>query len=130
MAKRKKIIPHRTHESTPYEVLEVQETASFDEIRKAYLEKVRKSPPERDPENFKKIRRAYGHLKDAEKKRQLDFTLFRRKSGLEIEFGRDYDFTAMFKSRIFDILLESSDLYVGNFAKCFHDIDKEVEQLQ
>ena len=130
MAKREKTIPSRTHESTPYEVLGIWETASFDEIRKAYLEKVRKSPPERDPENFKKIRNAYGLLKDAEKKRQLDFTLFQRESGLKIEYGEHYDFTAMFKSRIFDILLESSDLYVRDFSKRFHDIDKEVEQLQ
>jgi len=111
-------------------VLGVGETASFDEIRKAYLQKVRKSPPERDPENFKKIRQAYGLLKDAEKKRRLDFTLFRRVSGLEIKSGGEYNFTAMFKSRIFEILLESSDLYVRDFSKYFRDIDREVEQLQ
>ena len=100
------------------------------EIRKAYLEKVRKSPPERDPEGFKKIRKAYGLLKDAEKKRQLDFTLFRRESGLEIESVKEYNFTAMFKTRLFDILLESSDLYVRDFSEWYHDIEKEVEQLR
>ena len=130
MAKREKPPQNRNHESSPYEVLEVRETASLEEIRKAYLEKVRKSPPERDPEGFKKIRKAYGLLKDAEKKRQLDFTLFRRVSGLEIECVRDYDFPVMFKSRIFDILLESSDLYVRDFSGWFHDIEKEVDQLQ
>ena len=129
MARREKTTP-RFHESTPYEVLGVPETASIEEIRKAYLKKVRKSPPERDPENFKKIRQAYGLLKDTEKKKQLDFTLFRRESGLEIESCGDIDFTAMFRSSIFDILLQSSDLYVSDFSNCYQDIDKEVEQLQ
>ena len=116
--------------TNPYELLGIQETASFDEIRKAYLRKVRMFPPEKDPENFKKIRHAYGLLRDAEKKRRLDLTLFQRESGIEIDFRTDFDFTAAFRGRIFDILLESSDLYAQDFSKRFKSIDKKIEQLR
>lgn len=43
----------------PYLVLETPETASDEVIKKAYLEKVRAHPPERDPEQFQTIRAAY-----------------------------------------------------------------------
>lgn len=47
----------------PYVVLAVPETASDDVIKKAYLEKVRAHPPERDPEQFQVIRSAYESIR-------------------------------------------------------------------
>ena len=47
----------------PYAVLGVQTGASDDEIRKAYLSRVRSSPPDRDPEGFRKVREAYETLR-------------------------------------------------------------------
>ncbi|MBE3120236.1 MAG: hypothetical protein IMZ50_15970, partial [Candidatus Atribacteria bacterium] len=53
MKRRSKKAPPVVQDATPYEILGVAETAAFGEIRKAYLAKVRLSPPERDPEGFK-----------------------------------------------------------------------------
>lgn len=43
----------------PYRVLGVSETSRDAEIRAAYLALVRDSPPEKDPERFETVRRAY-----------------------------------------------------------------------
>ncbi len=44
---------------TPYDILEVSETSSNSEIKKAYLTKVRQFPPERFPEMFQQVRTAF-----------------------------------------------------------------------
>ena len=46
------------------EILGVAVNASADEIRIAYLEKVKQFPPDRSPEEFEKIRDAYDLLRD------------------------------------------------------------------
>lgn len=43
----------------PYKVLGVQVNTTDEEIRKAWLEKVKQFPPERYPDKFKEIRDAY-----------------------------------------------------------------------
>ena len=50
--------------ANPFDVLGVDETASDDEIKKAYFQKVRQFTPEKHPERFKQIRQAYDLLKD------------------------------------------------------------------
>lgn len=114
----------------PYEILDITETASFEEIRKAYLKKVKLCPPEKDPEGFKVIRKAYSLLKDGEQRKRLDLTLYRRKSGLKLINNEDYNFNSLFKDRIFRLLLYSSDLYVKNFKTHFHDITDEIRKLK
>lgn len=57
----------------PYEVLEVSQAATDAEIKKAYFAGVRKFPPEREPEAFKRIRTAYEKLNTPEKR--LDFDM-------------------------------------------------------
>ena len=47
----------------PYAVLEVAETASDAVIKKAYLQKVRAHPPERDPQQFQMIRAAFESIR-------------------------------------------------------------------
>ncbi len=115
---------------SPYEILEVSETASFEEIRKAYLRKVRLSPPEKDPEGFKTIRKAYGLLKDSAQRKKLDLSLFRRQSDLGLVQDEECDFNVLFKDRIFQIFLASSDLYVEDFQRHFHDIADEIRNLK
>ena len=44
---------------TQTEILGVAANASEDEIRRAYLEKVKQFPPDRSPEEFERIRDAY-----------------------------------------------------------------------
>jgi hypothetical protein len=43
----------------PYTILGVDPKAGDEEIRKAWLDKVRKFPPETAPEKFREIRQAY-----------------------------------------------------------------------
>jgi len=49
---------------TPEMVLEVTAAASDEEIRAAYLRKVKEYPPDRAPEQFERIRDAYETLRD------------------------------------------------------------------
>lgn len=48
---------------TPYEILEVAEEADDALIKKAYLGMVRRYPPERFPDDFQRIYRAYELIK-------------------------------------------------------------------
>ena len=51
-----------------YELLDVPSHASEEDIRAAYLKKVREFPPDRAPEQFEKIRDAYDALRDPRKR--------------------------------------------------------------
>jgi curved DNA-binding protein CbpA len=51
-------------EEDPLEILGVAAEAGEDEIRAAYLRKVKEYPPERSPREFEKIRDAYELLRD------------------------------------------------------------------
>jgi len=125
---RKKGMPVRETRS-PYEVLGVTEEASDEQIRKSYLEKVRQSPPERDPDGFKEIRRAYGVLKDGTKHRQLDLSLYKRDSGLGVDTG-EVDFPSLFIRRVFRMLLASSDLQLQDFSRDFRPMDQILSKLR
>lgn len=48
----------------PTDVLGVSRSATDEEIRAAYLLKVRECPPDRSPEQFERIRDAYETLRD------------------------------------------------------------------
>ena len=50
--------------SDPYEILGVSPQADLVEIRRRYLELVRESPPDREPERFAAIRAAYDEVRD------------------------------------------------------------------
>jgi len=58
----------------PIEVLGISQNATDEEIRAAYLLKVRECPPDRAPEKFEKIRDAYEILRDP--RRRLRHRLF------------------------------------------------------
>ena len=62
---------------TPFAILDIPEGSDDEEVRKAYLAKVRSFPPERFPEEFKQIRQAYELI--ASEKDRLTFKLFYRK---------------------------------------------------
>lgn len=55
-----------------YSLLEIDEGASADKIKKAYFTAVRRFPPERFPDEFKKIREAYDTLSNPESRREYD----------------------------------------------------------
>jgi DnaJ-class molecular chaperone len=48
----------------PFEILGIRADAREDEIRAAYLARVRDFPPDRSPEQFEKVRDAYEQLHD------------------------------------------------------------------
>ncbi|BCX80750.1 molecular chaperone DnaJ [Methylomarinovum caldicuralii] len=48
----------------PYVVLQVGPEADDETIRRAYLDQVRRHPPERDPEIFRQIQWAYEQIRD------------------------------------------------------------------
>jgi DnaJ-class molecular chaperone len=52
----------------PFAVLGLDETATDDAIREAYIAAIRASPPDRDPQGFRRIREAYEHLRDPERR--------------------------------------------------------------
>ena len=52
----------------PREVLGVPANAGEEEIRAAYLRKVKEYPPDRSPEEFEKIRDAFETLRDPRKR--------------------------------------------------------------
>lgn len=58
----------------PFAVLGIDESADDAAVRAAYLAAVRKSPPDRDPDGFRRIRDAYEAVRDRE--RRLALRLF------------------------------------------------------
>jgi len=48
----------------PREVLGINQDAGEEEIRTAYVRKVKEHPPDRSPEEFERIRDAYDSLRD------------------------------------------------------------------
>lgn len=58
----------------PFAVLGIEETADDDEVRAAYLAAVRRAPPDRDPDGFRRVREAYEAVCDEE--RRLALRLF------------------------------------------------------
>jgi len=48
----------------PWKILGVPIEATEEEVRAAYLSKVKEHPPERSPEEFERIRDAYDALRD------------------------------------------------------------------
>ncbi len=60
------------HAEDLYERLGVERTAGRDEVRAAYRALLRRYPPERAPEEFKRIRQAYEVLNDAASRAEYD----------------------------------------------------------
>lgn len=68
----------------PYDTLGVQAGADDETVRAAYLELVRRYPPERFPERFARINRAYEALKTEQDRVQHE--LFDREPGIRSPF--------------------------------------------
>lgn len=60
-----------------YSLLEINNNATNDEIKKAYFSKVRQYPPETKPDDFRKIRQAYETLSDNKSREEYDNCNFR-----------------------------------------------------
>ena len=66
--------PKPTTDFNPYTVLGVDLKADDEQIRVAYLAKVKQFPPDRAPVEFERIRDAYELLRD--RRRRAQYTLF------------------------------------------------------
>lgn len=55
----------------PFAVLGIEATADDAAVRAAYLAAVRRSPPDRDPEGFRRVREAYEAVRDEERRLAL-----------------------------------------------------------
>ena len=85
-------------DENPYQVMGLVSTATEKDIRRAYFKLVREHPPERDPDQFKRIRAAYEILRDPA--RRAEWNLFvavqppaplpsRRRPKPDLAFHRD-----------------------------------------
>jgi len=104
---------------TPYTVLGVSEQADDKAIKKAYLKAVRNNPPDRHPERFRKIRRAYEQV--ATLKDRLRYELF--------------DTSVPDRLEIAEVLLEpgngNSEIAEETFQRALnHAIDKKTVVLE
>lgn len=54
----------------PFEILNLPETANDEAVLAAYLKQVRNCPPDKNPEQFEKIRSAYETIQDERKRAQ------------------------------------------------------------
>ncbi|MEZ6101370.1 MAG: J domain-containing protein [Pirellulaceae bacterium] len=68
--------------SNPHDILGVSAEASDDEIRQAYLARVREFPPDRQPDRFREIHEAYQLLRDPLLQAKKLFDVTRRKPDL------------------------------------------------
>ncbi|MDI6782552.1 MAG: tetratricopeptide repeat protein [bacterium] len=62
--------------TTAYQILEIPKEATDDEIKHAYIQLVKKHPPEIEPDKFIQIRKAYENLKDPVKRAREDLFTF------------------------------------------------------
>ena len=70
---------------TPYEILAIDRQADDRTVRQAYLELVRRYPPDRYPDRFRMIHEAYEQLKDEQSR--LAYYLFDREPGMFLPFA-------------------------------------------
>ena len=70
-----KLSASRGPQHDPYVVLGLERSADEAAIKRAYFQKVRLHPPERDPQKFQEIRTAYEQLRSADTRARTDLFL-------------------------------------------------------
>jgi curved DNA-binding protein CbpA len=106
----------------PYEVLNLERTATEADIKKAYFARVREHPPERNPEQFKRIRSAYDMLRTPVARAATDLFLLQPPLAYEPykrapSFSLDFDETDKLRAA-----QAQTDLHQTNFRDDFRDI--------
>ncbi|GIV80628.1 MAG: hypothetical protein KatS3mg050_5022 [Litorilinea sp.] len=79
------------HLQDPYQLLGIPRQASDEEIKRAYFQRVREYPPEREPERFRAIRTAYELLRDPQSREQVDLLLLQPPPQLPNRRSPSYD---------------------------------------
>lgn len=75
----------------PYVILNLERQASPEDVKRAYFQLVRQFPPEREPEKFQSIRRAYELLRDPERRALADLFLLQSPPDLPNRRRPSYD---------------------------------------
>jgi len=106
----------------PYRVLELDPSATDAEIKKAYFQKVREHPPEKDPQQFKRVRAAYDALRTPEARAATDLFMLHPPPAYE-PYKRPPTFTVDYVEADWDaVLLASTDLSQTDMSKDFRKI--------
>jgi tetratricopeptide (TPR) repeat protein len=64
------------YKTTAYRILQIPKESTDDEIKHAYIQLVKKHPPEIEPDKFIQVRKAYENLKDPVKRAHEDLFTF------------------------------------------------------
>ena len=72
----------------PRQVLEIEAEAGEEEIRTAYLRKVKQYPPDRSPREFERVRDAYDLLRDPRRRMRGDAARCRSETAAGEPAGR------------------------------------------
>lgn len=94
-----------------YTILGIEQTASIDDIKKAYKSLANKHHPDKggDEELFKKISVAYDTLKDETKRQEYDDKLTGKTSNF---YGFDGDFSSFFSDHIRSTFFRNKDITI------------------
>ncbi len=111
----------------PYAVLGLSQgpAATLDEIKQAYFTLVRAHPPEREPEDFKRIRAAYDRLKTPEKKLETDMTRLESWPEPALSLPGPLDFSVS-PADVIRAARALSDLSRTDWREDFHEVTRSV----
>jgi len=106
----------------PYVVLGLDPTATDAEIKKAYFQKVREHPPEKDPKQFKQVRAAYDALRTPEARAATDLFMLNPPTAYE-PYKRPPNFTIDYVEADSNAVLRAdTDLGREDMSKDFRKI--------
>jgi len=122
-----------------YKLLDIKMEADKKEIKKAYKKKLRKYPPEKAPEKFKKIRNAYETLNDEKSRKEYDAIIKYEDEiedymdkGINNYQNQNYKKAEKLFKKV--IVIESTLSYARNFLGLVYleqnKLDKAIEQFK
>lgn len=101
-----------------YAVLGLPRAATAEEIKRAYFQRVRQFPPEKEPERFQQIRRAYELLRDPKQRSLTDLFLLQPPPELPNRRRPTYDLSVHQE----DIALLAVDMIATPMQEDFREI--------
>jgi len=108
----------------PYDILNIREHATIEQIKEARRELIKKTPHETHPEEARRINEAYQMLKDKVKRSEVDRFL-NSKPGALLEIQKHFK-----SEEIKKILFESKNVdFDQNFLKLPNEIELEKKFL-
>jgi curved DNA-binding protein CbpA len=117
-------------DENPYQVMGLASTVTEEEIRRVYFKLVREHPPERDPDQFKRIRAAYEILRDPARRAEWDlFVALQPPAALPSRRRPKPDLT-FHREDVIWMLREEIESSLRNFKKDFRPVELPTLQGQ